>query len=638
MDNNVERLDELVSSTQPLEPEEKKLIEKIYGRLKNWGDNLQPYYARVKAARKVALLDDPEQDDPTENGGQRPRNKTLQLQTLKSTLNNCIADQMDNMPEALLSPERPGMEKIAMDMSDVIHFILDRNKYEDIHRQRVEDFFVAGTAVTQVAWDDTMDDGRGNVAIIRWPVEAMVWDPYVSDIQEARAIMKVSWHPHEWYEEHYPDKACWVGDDDYEHNQIGKPDAQQELTNASEHQSMMIEYWYRTFDAHSKRHKINVVYVAGNALLEKAENVYWHGRYPFRFDTFTAVEGSPAGVGLIEELTPMMRYINRYARYVDENLRMSAKMRMLVRKDSGIDTEALADWNSNIITGDFIDAANIQWLQSKPLNGIAVQQMLQFQTDLKQDSGQNQFTRGETAGGVTAAQAISALQEAGGKITRLHTSVLNAGFGEIAEQIVWLVAQFYTEAKEQMITGSDGKAHKVIMGADHLMGNDEDGIKAALPPEEELAQLPPELADRIRRTARRKAIKRKKERFAPPYTVNVQVQRRNPLRVQAQNELFIQAYTMAAQAGQQFPLSLLFDLLTVDGKERILPVLQQVDQQAAQMQQAMAQIEQLQGENEELSKTVDMYGNALRQTGGNIPTMEPEQIDTVAGTPEDRPF
>ena len=108
----------------------------------------------------------------------------------------------------------------------------------------------------------------------------------------------------------------------------------------------------------------------------------------------------------------MMRYINRYARYIDENLRMSAKARMLVRKESGIDTKALADWSSNIITGDNIDPSSIQWLQSKPLSGMAVQQMLQFQTDLKQDSGQNQFTRGETAGGVTAAQAISALQEA----------------------------------------------------------------------------------------------------------------------------------------------------------------------------------------------------------------------------------
>lgn len=628
-------MDAITSTEQTLDPKDKALVDLVYERLQRWGDSLQPCYDRARAARKVALLDDPEQDGVVENGGKRPRNKTLQLQTLKSTLNNCIADQMDNMPEALIAPERPGLERVATDVGDVVRFILGRNKYEEIHRRRVEDFFVSGTAVTQVAWDETMDDGQGNVAVIRWPIEAMVWDPYAADIQDARALMKISWHPHEWYEEHYPDKAQYVGDDDYAHNQIGKPEVQQELTYDTEHQSMMIEYWWREFNASARRYKINVAYVAGGALLERAENVYWHGRYPFRFDAFTSVEGSPAGIGLIEELTPMMRYINRYARYIDENLRMSAKMRMLIRKDSGIDTKALADWESNIITGDAIDPSSIQWLQSKPLSGMAVQQMLQFQTDLKQDSGQNQFTRGETAGGVTAAQAISALQEAGGKITRYHTAVLNRGFAEIAEQIVWLIAQFYTDRKEQLITGSDGKAHEVIMGADHLMGND---AAALLPPQDELAALPPELADRIVRTARRKASKRKREMVAPPYTVSVQVQRRNPLRVQAQNELFIQAYTMAAQAGQQFPLSLLFDLLVVDGKERILPVLQQVDQQTQQMQQAMQQIESLQGENEQLTKALETYGQALRQGGGAAEPLETEEVDTIAGTPEDRPF
>lgn len=626
-------MDEPIVLEQQLTPEEKELLKTIYTRLDNWSSELKDYYDRVRAARKVALLDDPGQDSPEELGsGRHSRRKTLQLQTLKSTLNNCVADQMDNMPEALMAPERPGLENVAMDVTDVVHYVLDRNNYERVHRQRVEDFFVAGTAVTQVTWDEAMDNGRGEIAVLRWPVEATVWDPYVSTMQEARAIMKVSWHPREWFEEHYPDEVKFIGSDDSRYNDLGKSDLQQERQGAGEQRSMLVEYWYRRYNAKTKKHTINVAYVAGGALLDKAENVYWHGLYPFVFDVFTTIEGSPVGIGMVEELVPMMRYINRYARYIDENLRMSAKLRMLVRKDSGIDRQALQNWDEDIITGDNIDPNYIQWLQSKPLNGIAVQQMLQYQTDLKQDSGQNQFTRGETAGGVTAAQAISALQEAGGKVTRYRTAILNSGFGDIAEQIVWLIAQFYTDEKEQLITGSDGKSHKVIMSSDHLMGNE-----PILPPEEELQQMPPELVARIRATATRKAKKRKSEMAAPPYSVNVQVQRRNPLRIQAQNELFIQAYTMAAQAGQQFPLSLLFDLLVVDGKERILPVIQQVDQQNAQMQQLVAENEQLKGDNEELQQTVADYGAQMRSSPAAEP-LEPDQLAQVAGTPEKKPF
>lgn len=637
---------EVFADEQQLSEKDKELLSLIYQRVHDWGDALQPYYERVKCARKVFLLDDPEQDSPDENGGKKPRNKTIQLQTLRSTINNCVADQMDNMPEALLAPERPGLEGVATDLTDVVHYIMGRNHYEDIHRLRAEDFFVAGTAVTQVTWDETMDYGHGDVAVIRWPVEAMIWDPYVNDIQEGRAVMKCSWHPHSWFEEHYPDKARFVGSDEAQHRNIGKPDAQEELSSYENDQAMLIEYWWRTFDAKSRRYKINVAYVAGYCLLDKVENVYKHGRYPFRFDAYSSVEGSPAGVGLVEELTPMMRYVNRYARYIDENLRMSAKTRMLIRKDSGVDVEALANWDSNIITGDNIDPNYIQWLQSKPLNGVVVQQMLQYQTDIKQDSGQNQFMRGETAGGITAASAISALQEAGGKLTRSHTNILNQGFREIVEQMIWLVAQFYDEDKERMITGADGKSHQVLLNGEHLMGLDQ----MNLPSEDELmGMIPPgfdgdpqELMTKLRRTAQRKLAKRKREFFAPPYTVDVQVQRRNPLRVQAQNDLFIQAYTMAAQAGQQFPLSLLFDLLVVDGKERILPVLQQVDQQSAMMQQLAAENEQLKAQNEQLSGTVQQQGAALRDMGqsGPAPVEAPEgeALQALTGTPDEKPF
>jgi hypothetical protein len=82
--------------------------------------------------------------------------------------------------------------------------------------------------------------------------------------------------------------------------------------------------------------------------------------------------------------------------------------------------------------------------------------------------------------------------------------------------------------------------------------------------------------------------------------------------VQAQNEMFIQAYTMAAQAGQDFPLTLLFELLNVDGKDKIMPVLRQVDQRTQQIQALMAQAQQMTAENETLKKAIAQRGAAKR--------------------------
>lgn len=333
---------------------------------------------------------------------------------------------------------------------------------------------------------------------------------------------------------------------------------------------MLVEYWYRLYNADKRRYTINVAYLAGGILLEDHKDVYNHGMYPFVLDVYTPIEGLPVGDGLIQECVPMMRYVNRYADYIDMNLRMSSKGRLLVDRNAGIDKDALLDWESDVVEGDRIDPSALQWMQTQPFTGAVTQQMLQLQTDIKQDSGQNQFTRGETAGGVTAASAISALQEAGGKITRLRTNVLNQGFRGIVEQVMWLISQFYDKNRVMYVTGDrEGVNERREVRADpkRLFGRNGQGV------------MPP-----------------------PPYTVQVQVQRRNPLRQQAQNELFMQAYSMSAQAGQYFPLSALFELLHVDGKERILPVLRENEVIQQQMAQMQAQLEQMAVEREQMAQ------------------------------------
>ena len=64
----------------------------------------------------------------------------------------------------------------------------------------------------------------------------------------------------------------------------------------------------------------------------------------------------------------------------------------------------------------------------------------------------------------------------------------------------------------------------------------------------------------------------------PPYMVQIEINQKNPVRIEAMNEMYMQAYTMAAQAQQFFPLSSLFEMLNIDGKDRLLPVIRQNEQ------------------------------------------------------------
>lgn len=579
-----ENLTEAAFSEQPLDEEQQKLLQTVYDRLLMFEEGCRPYHDAAREARAIVRLKDPGQDAPGAT------EKALQLQTLKSTFNNCVADQMQNIPEAKLLPETPDKQDAVDDLQDLVHHVVyEVNNFEEIHRRRAEDFYGPGTVITQIAWDDDASYGKGDVAIIRWPIEAFLWDPQADRLEDCRAVMKLSWHPLSWYKEHWPEAAPYIADEEDQYNQVGMSDVQKEKLSNDEGRAMMIEYWYREYDAKKNRYSINVAYCAGHALLEDSKNVYMHGMYPFVVERCDTIEGCLAGDGMVNELTPMMRYINRYAQYIDMNLRMSSKGRLLTRRGANIDKEALADWSQDIIEGDRVtQGEDVTWLQNVPFNGMISNQMLQFQTDLKADAGANQFTRGETTGGIVSGKAISALQTAGAKIQVSRTQILNNGFKQMVKHILWLMAEFYDEERVVMVTGrKDGTRRKIAMNAKKFFDKPKKGVLAP-----------------------------------PPYTVQVECITRDPSRIDQINNLYMEAFTMAAQMQQYFPLSALFRLLNIEGKDRLLPVIEENEQQQATMQQMQQQIEQmtaqmqqLQQENQSLKLTSTDLTNALASAG-----------------------
>lgn len=570
----MEMLTEAAVSSQTLNEEDAELLKEIYTRLEIFEQENRPFHDDAKESREIMRLRDPKQDIPGS------KEQVLQLSTLKSTINNCVADQMQNMPEPKLIPEVPEDEALAFQLQDAVHYLLYTvNDYEHLHFRRAQDFYETGTAVTQIAWDPDMSFGKGDIAVLRWPIEAFLWDPQAENIQDARAVMKVSWHPKSWYKQHYPETADYISTEDGSHNDVGLSEEQKNRNSADEGRAMLIEYWYRLYK--NNKYTINVAYAAGGALLGHQENVYKHGMYPFVLDVHSTVEGSAAGEGLVKELVPMMRYINRYAHYIDTNLRMSSKGRILMRKGSGINPRQLADWSQDIVEGErVVQGEDWNWMQHVPFNGMISNQLLQFQSDMKQDSGANQFTRGETTGGVISGKAIGYLQEAGGKITSMRTATLNDGFKAIVEQVLWLMAQFYNKERLLNINGET-----VEVSSKKFFGDSD----------------------------------------VPPYLVKVEVEKRNPVQIQAQNEMFLQAYTMAAQAQQYFPLSALFRIMNIEGKDRLLPIIEANEEKQDMMMQLQqqneemaAQMEQLQAENQNLRNATSQMADTLQNIGGGM--------------------
>ena len=588
----MEELRQAVAGPQILNEDEQKLRDEVYSRLELWEQENRQYHEKARIMREVMRRNDPEQDPPYTPEWE----KTLQLHTLASTVNNSISEQMERMPEAKLIPETPELQQTADVLQDVVHYVVyNVNEFETVHKRRMEDYFVTGTSILQIAWDSEMNHGQGDIALIRWPVEAFLWDPQSENIQDARAVMKLSWHPMSWYRDHYPDAAPYIGSEEGQHNRVGLADSQQDLGSRDEDRALLIEYWYRTYK--DGKYKINVAYCAGGALLTQEEDVYTHGEYPFIIDVHSTIEGQPVGDGMVGEFRAMQQYINKYQKYIDTNLRFSSKGRMLVRRSSGIDRQQLADWSRDTIEGDrIVQGEDWAWLAHQPMNGMNYTMIQSMAQSLQQDAGVSSVMRGQLPSDYASGKAVIALQETGSKISNLRTAGLRASFKHAVEQILWLMAQFYDRDRVVMISGQDGQEVAAKVNSKSLFG----------------------------------------KKSTPPYVVQIEINNKNPLRIDAQNEMYMQAYTMAAQAQQTFPLSALFTLLNIEGKDRILPVIreneayqQQMMMMQQQMEQMGAQLQQTQAENESLKQAqIDMtntVANIRAKTGGNISTDSEDQ-------------
>ena len=76
--------------------------------------------------------------------------------------------------------------------------------------------------------------------------------------------------------------------------------------------------------------------------------------------------------------------------------------------------------------------------------------------ELKETSGNRDFSQGGVSSGVTAASAIAALQEAGSKLTRDMVKGGYRAFADLNKLAVELVRQFYDEPRFFRILGSNG--------------------------------------------------------------------------------------------------------------------------------------------------------------------------------------
>ena len=181
-------------------------------------------------------------------------------------------------------------------------------------------------------------------------------------------------------------------------------------------------------------------------------------------------EGTPAGFGYLDLMKSAQSYIDRLDGALLKGALMAGKKRFFIRTDGSVNEEEFADWDRDFVHvfGGGLGEDSIREIQVAPPGEAYLAALSRKVEELKEVSGNRDFTQGGTTGGVTAASAIAALQEAGSKLSRDMLKGSYDAFCRLNTMVIELIRQFYREPRCFRILGGNGEAAFSDFSADML--------------------------------------------------------------------------------------------------------------------------------------------------------------------------
>ena len=515
---------------------------------------------------------------------------------LFNSIANKHADAMDNYPEPNVLPRAADDEDTARALSSVLPVVLEQADYEQVYSDCWWRKLKQGTGVTGIFWDPQMRGGLGDIAVRSMNLLMLYWEPGVEDIQSSPNFFSLSLEDTAQLTAQYPQLAgCTAG-------VLDVPRYIHEEGQDTSTKSVVVDWYYKRPDENGRMvlHYCKfcngvVLYASQNDPALARRGLYDHGQYPFVFDALFVEEDSPAGFGYIDVMKDCQTAIDKMNHAMDENVLLAAKQRYVLSDTAGVNEEELADFSRDIVhVAGRLNDDSFRPLQTAGLQGNSLSYRQSRIEELKEISGNRDMTQGGTTGGVTAASAIAALQEAGSKLSR---DMLKSAYRAFAKQcylIIELMRQFYDEQRVFRIVGADGGNQFVPFSAEALRavpGGNLGGV---------------ELGSR-----------------EPIFDIVVSAAKKSTFSRLSQNETAKECYQLGFFNPQNADAALAaLDMMDFEGIEKVRQRVRQngtLARQLAQMQDQMvrmAAVIEMQGQNPDSGGLTRSVSSAFTQTGG----------------------
>ena len=521
---------------------------------------------------------------------------------------------MDNFPKPNVLPREQNDEQDARALSEILPVILEQNGYEKVYNRTAYDYISDGGCITGVFWDNSKNDGMGDIAIKQVDIHNIFWKPGINDIQESPEVFTVAVVDNEELIKQYPQmegkagnqltKAEYIHDDYIKNDDISyvvdwyykKTVLEPVMTDPETGDSLMRP---KTVLHYCKFCNGEVLYASENNK-DMEEGFYNHGKFPFVFDVLFPVKDTPWGFGYIDVMKNPQMYIDALDQMITKNAFMVGNPRFWVREDAGVNLEALSDFSKPYVSfagGNVEDV--IKKIDVPTIPAFVVNHKTNKTEELKETSGNRDFSQGSTQSGVTAASAIAALQEAGSKLSRDMIRNRYTGHQEVNYLVIELIRQFYTEARSFRIDGKGGEYKFVDYDNSRIAGEQEDSM-----------------------------------RRRPVFDIKVVAEKQSPFSRAAQNETAKELYGLGLFNPQMAePALVCLDMMEFEGKESIR---QQVQQNSILLQQMQAMQQAIMSFDAAYPQLGLAVAAGLTQPQASVAQSAQGSVKKEDGTPEER--
>jgi hypothetical protein len=329
---------------------------------------------------------------------------------------------------------------------------------------------LTGTSFMKTWWDPGAKDGESQGDICYAPVTP--FHLYVPDLREEEIedqpyLINAYTKPVAWVERFYDMK---VNPDAVAANEI-LSDAYLNLNTGvttNPDSVLCIELWAKP-GAHRLIPDGGTVHIIGDQIVAKG-GMYAHGMYPFT--KFTHIPtGKFYGESVINDLVPLQREFNRTRSQITEAKNRTAKPQFIAATGS-VDPKK---WTTEpgLIIEYRPGMPEPKPMPIQPLPAYVINELDRHIMDMSDISGQHEVSKGSAPPGVTAATAISYLQEQDDSLLSHTYADIEDGWESIAKQTLQLIVQFWDMSRMVKTTGNDGTFDSLMLaGSDIKKGTD----------------------------------------------------------------------------------------------------------------------------------------------------------------------